>query len=212
MLRYVSRALPLLRGWRFRTSASEYSSLVQAARMWIPSSEALEISYNADVALTDLSPGGIMSQSITEGMLSLHWLYACSIESLVYGEFRTGKTQLAHTMSVVAQLPPDMGGASGKVTICCIEFYGQAYLIPFQVAYIDTEGTFRPDRIRSVAERFGVDGDMALENILYGNIRWVSIPPLWLTRTNLQARAFNSEHQVECFFLVAGLGIWVDSA
>lgn len=55
-----------------------------------------------------------------------------------------------------------------------------------QVAYIDTEGeltnciwatsyyhsisigTFRPDRIRSIAERFGVDGDMALENILYG--------------------------------------------
>ena len=35
----------------------------------------------------------------------------------VYGEFRTGKTQLAHTMSVVAQLPPDMGGASGKVSV-----------------------------------------------------------------------------------------------
>ncbi|KAL1669161.1 Rad51-domain-containing protein [Schizophyllum commune] len=67
----------------------------------------------------------------------------------VYGEFRTGKTQLAHTMSVIAQLPPDLGGASGKV------------------AYIDTEGTFRPDRIKSIAERFGVDGSMALENILY---------------------------------------------
>ncbi|OCB87910.1 RecA family ATPase [Sanghuangporus baumii] len=88
--------------------------------------------------------GGIMSQSISE----------------VYGEFRTGKTQLAHTMSVVAQLPPELGGASGKV------------------AYIDTEGTFRPDRIKSIADRFGVDGSMALENVLY-------------------ARAFNSEHQME---------------
>ncbi|KAI0251932.1 Rad51-domain-containing protein [Lactifluus subvellereus] len=78
----------------------------------------------------------------------------------VYGEYRTGKTQLAHTMSVVAQLPPDLGGAAGKV------------------AYIDTEGTFRPDRIKSIADRFGVNGDMALENILY-------------------ARAFNSEHQME---------------
>ncbi|KAF9785013.1 DNA recombination and repair protein Rad51 [Thelephora terrestris] len=85
-----------------------------------------------------------MSQSISE----------------VYGEFRTGKTQLAHTMSVVCQLPHEMGGAAGKV------------------AYIDTEGTFRPDRIRSIAERFGVNGDMALENVLY-------------------ARAFNSEHQME---------------
>ncbi|KAG9314022.1 Rad51-domain-containing protein [Chiua virens] len=88
--------------------------------------------------------GGLMSQSISE----------------VYGEFRTGKTQMAHTMCVVAQLPPELGGASGKV------------------AYIDTEGTFRPDRIRSIADRFGVDGTLALENILY-------------------ARAFNSEHQME---------------
>ncbi|CAL1694055.1 unnamed protein product [Somion occarium] len=88
--------------------------------------------------------GGLSSQSITE----------------VYGEYRTGKTQMAHTMSVITQLPADMGGAAGKV------------------AFIDTEGTFRPDRIRAIADRFGVNGDMALENILY-------------------ARAFNSEHQME---------------
>lgn len=31
-------------------------------------------------------------------------------------------------------------------------------------------GTFRPDRIRSIAERFGVNGDMVLENILYGTL------------------------------------------
>ena len=53
-----------------------------------------------------------------------------------------------------------------------------------KVAYIDTEGkmpnllrthskegcagTFRPDRIKAIAERFGVNGEMALENILYG--------------------------------------------
>ncbi|KAI0305156.1 Rad51-domain-containing protein [Multifurca ochricompacta] len=76
----------------------------------------------------------------------------------VYGEYRTGKTQLAHTMGVVAQLPPDLGGAAGKV--------GRR----------DVPGTFRPDRIKAIADRFGVNGDMALENILY-------------------ARAFNSEHQ-----------------
>ncbi|CAE6540125.1 unnamed protein product [Rhizoctonia solani] len=88
--------------------------------------------------------GGFMSQSISEA----------------YGEFRTGKTQLAHTLSVIAQLPPEMGGASGKVT------------------YIDTEGTFRPDRIRAIADRFGVDPEQTLENITY-------------------ARAYNSEHQME---------------
>ncbi|CAE6435321.1 unnamed protein product [Rhizoctonia solani] len=57
-------------------------------------------------------------------------------------------------------LPPEMGGASGKVT------------------YIDTEGTFRPDRIRAIAEWFGVDAEQALENITY-------------------ACAYNSEHQME---------------
>lgn len=80
--------------------------------------------------------------------------------SEVFGEFRCGKTQLSHTMSVVAQLPREMGGADGKV------------------AYIDTEGTFRPERIAQVAERFGVDADSAQENIAY-------------------ARALNSEHQLE---------------
>lgn len=29
-------------------------------------------------------------------------------------------------------------------------------------------GTFRPDRIKAIADRFGVNGEMALENILYG--------------------------------------------
>jgi hypothetical protein len=39
-------------------------------------------------------------------------------------------------------------------------------------------GTFRPDRVRAVADRFGVDGQMALENVLY-------------------ARAWSSEQQCE---------------
>lgn len=41
----------------------------------------------------------------------------------VFGEFRTGKTQLCHTLCVTAQLPLEMKGGNGKV------------------AYIDTEGT-----------------------------------------------------------------------
>lgn len=53
-----------------------------------------------------------------------------------------------------------MGGAEGKA------------------AYIDTEGTFRPERIGKIAERFGVDPTICLENISY-------------------ARALNSEHQME---------------
>jgi hypothetical protein len=44
-------------------------------------------------------PDRIMAESMTE----------------VFGEFRTGKTQMAHTLCVIAQLPRDMGGAEGKV-------------------------------------------------------------------------------------------------
>ena len=43
------------------------------------------------------------------------------------------------TMCVTAQLPKSKGGGNGKV------------------AYIDTESTFRPDRIKPIAERFGLD-------------------------------------------------------
>lgn len=46
------------------------------------------------------------------------------------------------------------------------------------MAYIDTEGTFRPERIRAIAERFGMDPDASLDNIIVG-------------------RAANSEHQME---------------
>ena len=42
------------------------------------------------------------------------------------------------------------------------------YACPFVPERQVITGTFRPDRIKSIADRFGVNGDMALENILYG--------------------------------------------
>ncbi|KAI9193401.1 meiotic recombination protein DMC1/LIM15-like protein [Polychytrium aggregatum] len=53
------------------------------------------------------------------------------------------------------------------------------------VAFIDTEGTFRPDRIKAIAARFQVDGDTALDNISY-------------------ARAYNSEQQLDLLLEIAG--------
>lgn len=53
-----------------------------------------------------------------------------------------------------------------------------------KAAFIDTEGTFRHERIKSIAERFGVDAEAALENILV-------------------ARAYNSEHQMDLITEVA---------
>ncbi|KAI9283998.1 meiotic recombinase Dmc1, partial [Umbelopsis sp. AD052] len=52
------------------------------------------------------------------------------------------------------------------------------------IAYIDTEGTFRPDRIRSIAEGYNIDPEMALENIVV-------------------ARAYNSEHQMDLIAEIA---------
>lgn len=101
-------------------------------------------------ALDQLLGGGIESMSITEA----------------FGEFRTGKTQIGHTLCVTCQLPLNMGGGNGKAI------------------YIDTEATFRPERIKPIAERFGLDPVAALDNILV-------------------ARAFTHEHQAHLLSQVA---------
>ncbi|KAJ8660997.1 DNA repair protein RAD51 [Lichtheimia ornata] len=67
----------------------------------------------------------------------------------LFGEFRTGKTQLCHTLAVTCQLPVDQGGAEGR----CL--------------YIDTEGTFRPARILATAQRFHLASEETLNNIAY---------------------------------------------
>ena len=92
--------------------------------------------------LDKLLGGGIESNSLTE----------------IFGEFRTGKTQICHTMCVTCQLPLELGGGEGK----CL--------------YIDTEGTFRPERLEPIAERYGLKYSEVLENVTF-------------------ARAYSSDHQ-----------------
>ena len=76
-----------------------------------------------------------------------------------YGAYGSGKTQLGSTLAVNTQLPVERGGASGKTV------------------FIDTEGTFRPARIKQIAEGLGANPEKVLRNILV-------------------ARAFNSDHQI----------------
>jgi DNA repair protein RadA len=76
----------------------------------------------------------------------------------VYGEFGTGKTQLCHTLCVMVQQDAQAGGLAAKAI------------------YIDTENTFRPERIASIAQARGLDAHTALENIIV-------------------AKAYNSAHQ-----------------
>ncbi|VDD96318.1 unnamed protein product [Enterobius vermicularis] len=101
--------------------------------------------------LDKLIGGGVESQSITE----------------VFGEYRTGKTQLSHTLCVTCQFPNETGTFKGG-----------------KIIYIDTENTFRPDRLRQICDRFNVDQESALDNVLY-------------------ARAYTSEHQMELLDYVA---------
>ena len=100
--------------------------------------------------LDTLLGGGVETGSITE----------------VFGEFRTGKSQLCHTLAVTCQLPIDMGGGEGK----CL--------------YIDTEGTFRPNRLVSIAQRYGLNPNDCLDNVAY-------------------ARAYNAEHQLNLLNIAA---------
>lgn len=83
----------------------------------------------------------------------------------IYGEFGSGKTQFVHQLSVNVQLNPENGGLNGSVII------------------IDTENTFRPDRIRQMTNgrnnffNINIDKDEILKNIHV-------------------ARAYNSNHQM----------------
>src|SRR3989338_10036042 len=56
-----------------------------------------------------------------------------------FGAYGSGKTQLGLSLAVNVQLPVEMGGTEGKAV------------------YIDTEGTFRPERIRQIAEAKGAN-------------------------------------------------------
>lgn len=64
-----------------------------------------------------------------------------------YGKFAAGKTQIGFQLAVNAQLPVSKGGLEGNVL------------------YIDTEGTFRPERIEAIAKAQGMDPEKALQNI-----------------------------------------------
>ncbi len=67
-----------------------------------------------------------------------------------FGEYRTGKTQICLQLLVMATLPKELGGNGGKAV------------------YIDTEGSFRPERILQICRRFDVDPQEILNRIFVG--------------------------------------------
>jgi DNA repair protein RadA len=83
-----------------------------------------------------------------------------------HGAFSSGKSQLGFQLCVNVQLPKEKGGLDGKVL------------------FVDCENTFRPERIKQIADAMGLDSEKVLENIFI-------------------ARAYNSDHQ---FILVEKAG------
>ena len=70
----------------------------------------------------------------------------------VYGPFKSGKTNLAHTIAVTIQLPKKKGGLGSTV------------------AYIDTENTFSKEKIKRIAKRFGLEPKKVLSQIYHARI------------------------------------------
>jgi DNA repair protein RadA len=100
---------------------------------------------------------------ISTGSKNLDTLLGGGIETQavteLHGAFGSGKTQVGFQLSINVQLPPEKGGLSGN----CI--------------FLDAENTFRPDRIKQMAEAKGLDSKKVLENIY-------------------EARCYNSDHQM----------------
>ena len=141
-------------------SASVGIPLATAQKIIKEAREALDIRFKTAL---EVKKERVNTKKITTGSHALDELLGGGIETRTmtefFGEFGSGKTQLCHQLSINVQLPPEKGGLSGKAF------------------YIDTEGTFRWERIEAMAKALGLDPDIAMNNIFY-------------------ERAVNSDHQI----------------
>ncbi len=100
---------------------------------------------------------------ISTGSKNLNDLLGGGIETQAvtefHGAFGSGKTQIGFQLAINVQQPKDKGGLDSA----CV--------------FLDAENTFRPGRIKQMAEAQGLDSQKILENIYI-------------------ARCYNSDHQV----------------
>lgn len=102
-------------------------------------------------SLDDILGGGIETKALTE----------------VYGETGSGKTQLCHTLCVMATQDKSEHDVASKAI------------------YIDTEGKFRPERIASITTSREFNADQVLSNILC--VRTMTSPQQDLTIDRVQS-------------------------
>lgn len=100
---------------------------------------------------------------LTTGSSMLDKLLGGGIESQsiteFYGEYGSGKSQICHQLCLNVQLPPEEGGLDGAAL------------------YVDTENTFRTERIFQMAQNLGLDPEEAIKKIIF-------------------AEAYTSDHQI----------------
>ena len=122
--------------------------------------EALEMGYETALELAEKRK---LVGKLTTGSKELDAMIGGGIETQsiteIYGKFASGKTQWCFQTSVTVQLPKEQGGLEGS----CL--------------YIDSENSFRPERVAAIAEAQGLDPEEALKNIYV-------------------ARAYTSDHQM----------------
>jgi DNA repair protein RadA len=130
------------------------AKIIQAAR------ESLNMGF--ETGLDVLAKRELVGK-LSTGSKELDKLFGGGIETQAitefFGKFGSGKTQIAHQLAVNVQLPKSKGGLEATAI------------------YIDTENTFRPERIMQMAKAVKIKPEEALANIMV-------------------ARAYNSDHQM----------------
>jgi len=133
---------------------------ITAAKAIKAARDALEMGYES---ADKLAKKRLLVGKITTGSKEVDTLIGDGIETQsiteIYGKFASGKSQWCFETAVTVQLPKDKGGLAGN----CL--------------YIDSENSFRPERVIQVAKHLGLEPDKVLKNIFV-------------------ARAYNSDHQM----------------
>ena len=121
---------------------SQADKICRVAREYLERNDILRKSFQKASDTLKYRERQINTNRISTGCNSLNELLGGGFEPQAvtefYGIYGCGKTQICHTAAVMAQLPRDQGGLNGEVI------------------WIDTEGTFRPERIRDIVVERGL--------------------------------------------------------
>ena len=129
-------------------SKESAASFIMAAQKLLRESDVLEKEFiTADTALKKRR--SLLRCSTGSSMLDDLFLGGIETQAVteLYGEFGSGKSQICHTMCITAGQPIESGGLNSGVI------------------YIDTEGTFRPERLEQISSSRNIDPVRALQNV-----------------------------------------------